>query len=271
MRLRSIFSIFKKRNPFHPGKTNSSVCCICQDPSSGKVIHDSWNNCAHRTHNISFCSSCDRILSPHSSGGAFQYSDGRLICGLCKKIAISDGVSANRSRRKVLALLEKVGFQGIPKNIEIVLAHPHTLSTHSRKRNTSGLTLSHYHFSNYKRVGITHQIGILFGLPKIEFEAVIAHEFLHVWQHENGVKFSPMYCEGLCELGSFLVYSEDSSQLARHFIRKMMDSKDPVYGNGFRLMRKKLETLDWHGLIREILANKQGLEASVLKKIFGKK
>jgi len=270
MGLLNPFSLFRKKTPPLPEKSETSQCCICQGALSGRVIHDTWENAAHLTHNISFCSSCNRILSPQSSGGGFQYSDGRLICGLCKKIAIADGVSANRSRRRVLALLEKVGFQGVPKNIEIVLAHPHTLSAHSRKRHTSGLTLSHFHFSDYKRVGITHQIGILFGLPKIEFEAVIAHEFLHVWQHENGIKFSPLYCEGLCELGGFLVYSEDSSELSQHLMQKMMKSKDPTYGNGFRLMHKKLGTLGWQGLISEVLKNKHGFEASILKKIFGK-
>jgi hypothetical protein len=271
MSLLDHFSFFWKKSSSASLNADPSKCCICRKALSGKVIQDSWNHAAHLSHEISFCNSCDRILSRDSSAGAYQYSDGRFICGFCKKTAITDGVSANRSRRKVLALLEKAGFRGIPKNIEIVLAHPQTLSAHSRKRHTSGLTLSHFHFSNYKRVGITHQIGILYGLPEVEFEAVIAHELLHVWQHENGVKFSPLYCEGLCELGGFLVYSEDSSELGRHFIKKMMNQKDPVYGNGFRLMLKKLERLGWPGLIREILKNKNGFEASVFEKIFGRK
>jgi len=209
-------------------------------------------------------------LSPQGSGGGYQYSDGRLICGFCKKTAITNKVDANRCRRQVLERLEKAGFIGIPKNIEVVLAHPHALSAHSRKRHTAGLTLSHFHFSNYKRVGITHQVGVLFGLPESEFKAVVAHELLHVWQHEHGVKFSPMYCEGLCELGGFLIYSEERSELSRHFIAKMRTNKDPVYGNGFRLMLKKLEALGWAALIAEVLKNKRGFEPSVLHKIFGR-
>jgi len=156
-------------------------------------------------------------------------------------------------------------------NVEIVLAHAKALSAHSRKQHTAGLTLSKVHFENYKRTGISHQIGILPGLPKVEFEAVMAHELLHVWQQEHQVKFSPVYCEGLCELGAFLIYSEEDSELARHLIHKMMKSSDPVYGNGFRLMHQKLQTLGWRGLIEQILKNKQGMEASVLEKIFGKK
>ncbi|MCE9625644.1 MAG: protein DA1 [Deltaproteobacteria bacterium] len=263
---------FFKRNPSNrEAGSGPEPCCLCDHPLSGGIVLDSWGQRAHSGHTIRFCGSCDRILSKKTSAGAYRYSDGRYVCGFCKKLAVTDGVTANRSRRRVQELLEGKGFSGIPKNIEVALSHAQSLSAHSRQSNTAGLTLSHYHFNDYKRVGISHQIGILFGLPKVEFEAVLAHELLHVWQHENGVKFSPVYSEGLCELGGYLVYSEDSSELSRHFLDKMFKSKDPIYGNGFRIMQKKLERSGWPALIAEILRNKQGLEVSVLRKIFPKK
>lgn len=269
MGLLDFLSIFKNKSDSLP-KTSSTTCCLCTQPLSGKVLQDTWNNRAHLHHKITFCSSCDRILSKYSSAGAYRYSDGRMICGLCKKISITDSVSANRSRRKVQEQLEAVGFRDIPKGLKVVLSHAHALSAHSHKSHTAGLTLTHFHFEKHRRTGISHQIGILSGLPRVEFEAVLAHEMLHVWQHENGVKFSPMYREGLCELGGYLIYTEDDSDLSRHFIQKMMNNKDPIYGNGFRLMHKKLEQWGWQGLIREVLKNKRGWEASLLKKIFSK-
>lgn len=270
MGLLDLLSIFKKK-PDPLQSSPGTTCCLCKQPLSGQVLQDTWNNRAHLHHHVTFCNSCDRILSKHSSAGAYRYSDGRLICGFCKKTSITDGVAANRSRRKVQDQLETVGFHHIPRGLKVVLSHAHVLSAHSQKSHTAGLTLTHFHFDKHKRTGISHEIGILSGLPKVEFEAVLAHEMLHVWQHEHGVKFSPMYREGLCELGGYLIYSEDDSDLSRHFIQKMMNNKDPVYGNGFRLMHKKLEQWGWEGLIREILKNRLGMEASVLKKIFGKK
>lgn len=262
-----MFSFLFSKKKASPSPANSN-CCICKQVLSGKILRDTWGNAAHHQHRISFCGSCDRILSNISSSGAYQYSDGRFICGRCKKTAVLDGVSANRSRRRILEALEKVGFNEIPKNIEIVLTHQKHLSSHSRQRNTAGLTLTQFHFSQNKRVGLKHQIGILSGLPKIQFEAILAHELLHVWQHEQGIKLSSMYAEGLCELGAFLIYSQDKSDLAQHRIERMLDSKDPVYGNGFRLFHKKLERLGWKKLLREILENKKGYEKSILKKIF---
>lgn len=262
-----MFSFLKKKAS--PSSLNKNLCCICREALSGKIIQDLWKNAAHFAHGVSFCGSCDRILSCYASGGAYQYSDGRYICGLCKKVAILDDITANKSRRKVLELLEKVGFQGIPKNIKIVITHQHHLSSHSRQRGTAGLTLTQFHFSNHKRVGATHQIGILNGLPKIEFEAILAHELLHVWQHEQHIKLSTLYAEGLCELGAFAIYSSEKSDFAKHKIQKMLNSKDPVYGNGFKLFYKKLEKMGWKKLIDEIFQNKNGYERSILKNIFG--
>lgn len=263
-------SLFRKKTKSKSYSEAAEECCLCDLPLAGKIILDAWGLRAHADHSVAFCGSCGRILSPRGSGGAFLYSDGRTICGFCKKTAVTDGVNANRSRRRVHALLEQKGFTGIPKDIRVVLSHAQGLSAHSRKRNTAGLTLSHYHFNDYKRVGISHQIGILSGLPRLEFEAVLAHELLHVWQHEHGIRFSPVYAEGLCELGGYLVYSGEDSDLARYFVNKMFKSKDPVYGNGFRIMQKKLEQWGWSGLVAEVLKNKQGFEASILRKIFPK-
>lgn len=259
--------LFRKKN-FSSSPKKIPLCCLCKKSLSGKIIQDVWGNAAHLAHGISFCGSCDRILSRYASGGAYQYSDGRYICGLCKKTAIADDITANKSRRKVLEILEKAGFQNIPKNIKIVMTHQHHLASHSRQRGTAGLTLTQFHFSNHKRVGTTHQIGILNGLPKIEFEAILVHELLHVWQHEQHIKLSPLYAEGLCELGAYAAYLQEASEFSKHKIQKMLSSKDPVYGNGFKLFYKKLEKMGWKKLIEEIFQNKNGYEKSILKKIF---
>ncbi len=266
MGLFDFFSFFKKESSI---KVEDHQCCVCLKDLSGKFLMDPWQNSAHAYHQLSFCHSCHRILSRHSSAGSYRYSDGRFTCGLCKKIAIVDKVSVNRSKRKVLDLLERAGFKGIPKNIEIVLSGMNNLAVHSRNNNTAGLTLSHTHFSQNKKVGMSHQIGVLHGLPQVEFEAVLAHELLHVWQHEHEFKFSPLYSEGLCELGSFLIYSQEASALAEFFLKRMMRSEDPVYGAGFRLMHNKLQKLGWKNLIADLLKNKKGYEGSVLRKIFG--
>ena len=91
-----------------------------------------------------------------------------------------------------------------------------------------------------------------------------------MWQNENDVKLAPLYNEGLCNLGSYYIYAHEASDLSKKLIDKLEKNPDPVYGNGFRLMKKKWEKAgSWNNFIAEILANKNGFEESLWKKIFG--
>lgn len=251
------------------------VCDVCRQKLSGQIVQDAWGHVSHAAHDqpLYFCGSCQRMMSRHTSRGGFFYEDGRPICGYCRQSAVTEGVAVNKTKRAVLEILEKTGFVDIPKNIEIVLANSHALTNKTNHAGTRGVTLTNTQYSHHKRVGMVHQIGILYGLPYIEFAGILAHELLHVWQNQNDVKLPAMYTEGFCNLGSYAIYaaSDESHQmLAKHLIRQLMENKDPIYGNGFRLMYKKLEGMGWPALISDVLANKNGWEASLWKKIFGK-
>lgn len=73
-------------------------------------------------------------------------------------------------------------------------------------------------------------------LPKIEFAATLAHEILHIWQIENGIQLPPLKCEGLCNIGSYIIYENMSAQKASYYKKNLMESPDPIYGDGFRLI-----------------------------------
>lgn len=258
------------KNKLQTSFNKEKQCCICLASLSGKIAQDEWGYWAHFHHSLQHCYSCHRFLSKHSSGGAYQYGDGRLTCGFCKKTAVTDGINVNKSKRRVLKVLEEVGFLSIPKDVEIVLSDGRQLSSNSRRANTAGLTLTRVHFSNHKKVGINHQIGVLYGLPLIEFEAVLAHELLHVWQNEHEFKLSKKYSEGLCELGSYLIYSGSKAELAKFLLEKMFNNKDPIYGDGFRLMHDKLKRMGWKRFVQDLHKNKKGYEGGLLRKIFWK-
>lgn len=219
---------------------------------------------------MTVCNSCHRTISKQTSTSGYIYKDGRAICSICRVTAIENGIRANRSRRRVLDFLDRQGFQNIPKNVEIVLSSKTGLSSHSRHVGTQGLTLTQSHFKAHQRTGMTHQIGILYGLPQIEFEGILAHELLHVWQNEHDIKLSPMHTEGLCNLASYAIYLSQPSALSTHLITQLLKNPDPIYGNGFRLMKKKWEDAGgFPQLILEISKNKNGFEQSLWKKIFG--
>jgi hypothetical protein len=92
-------------------------------------------------------------------------------------------------------------------------------------------------------------------MPRLEFEAVLAHELLHVWLLEKDIQLSKKETEGLCNLGSALVYQADNSKLAERLLEKMESSSDRLYGKGFRKMKDKLQRLGWKGL-KKLIENK---------------
>ena len=94
-----------------------------------------------------------------------------------------------------------------------------------------------------------HTIFMLFGLPKIEFEGALAHELMHVWLFERQVRLSLREIEGFCNLGNYLVFSRKPSPMASYLLKNLQTDDDPIYGGGYRLMRKHLDAHGWENLL----------------------
>lgn len=216
-----------------------------------------------------FCSACHRITSKETTKGVYQYSDGRIICGVCKKSAVTKPWSINKIKRQLLTGLENLGFEGIPLNFDLSLVDKEIITRHSRAHHTQGLTVTQKSYSKKAGTQLKHHILVLNGLPEILFKGVLAHEILHIWQNEHGFKLAQKYTEGLCNLGSYWVYKNDKSELAQIFLKKLIEDEDRIYGVGFRLMLKKFENKEWQPFIKELLQNKHGFEQSMWNKIFG--
>ena len=51
--------------------------------------------------------------------------------------------------------------------------------------------------------------------------------------------------EGFCNLGNYLVYSRKPSPMASYLLKNLQDDEDPIYGVGYRNMRRKLDAQGW--------------------------
>lgn len=256
---------------YHKGcltKVLPNQCDVCGEGILGTYIIDSWGHKAHAQH-PGPCSSCGRVLSKKTSKGGFGYDDGRFICGFCRKTAVSHSWTVNKCKREILKQLVSVGFKQIPLNVPISLVSQNELTRKSNSLHTKGVAVFQKEFKNNKVHAIKHHIYILHGIPKIEFKGILAHELVHVWQNENEFKMSPRHTEGLCNLASYWIYQQDGSELAHRLMENLVKSEDPVYGQGFRLMLKRWEKLGWRKFVEEILTQKEGIERSLWKKIFG--
>lgn len=109
--------------------------------------------------------------------------------------------------------------------------------------------------SDMKVVGHTHKIYMLSDQPRLEFLGTLAHELLHVWQNEHDIKLLSMKCEGLCNMGSYLVYLTDKSPIADLYIKDLKESRDAIYGDGFRYVFARYDDYGWRGIIQSVINN----------------
>ena len=64
-----------------------------------------------------------------------------------------------------------------------------------------------------------------------------------------------MECEGLCNMGSYLIYSTSISHFADFCIKNLKESQDSIYGDGFRYVFAKYEMSGWRGIIQSVTNN----------------
>ena len=170
-------------------------------------------------------------------------------------MAVHDDSDIQAAYKSVISQFNRVGITNISNDIPINLVG-------LKQLNQEAGELSHVKLKGFTRIDpilkmITQpvnsfQIFILFGLPRIEFEAVLAHELLHVWLHENNITLSLTSTEGFCNLGSYLIYNNDHTHFSSIHLKAMAASKDKIYGKGYREMKVQLEKLGWKKLISNL-------------------
>ena len=241
--------------------TRLARCAICSGSIEGRHVVDVWGQAAHTKHQgkeTLICDSCGRIISPASRNG-FRYSDKRIICGICKASAVTKNATVKKIMNDVSDMLYAVGIGPVSPDIPVSLVDRDTLLKKSHgndKENTRGFTRSLTRIAGGKTLSFHHRIFILDGLPQVEFKGVLAHEMIHVWLNENKVKMKDWETEGFCNLGIMIVNDgEEGSKFARFLQNQLEQDRDRVYGEGYRLMKNKLDALGWDQLIFWVLSH----------------
>lgn len=238
-------------------------CHICHKPLRGRYYIDSWDHkiCeSHLNNDAVFCSSCTAFTKKD-----IVLSDGRILCNVCESIAIKPNDSVDPIKRTVINALLKVGFADLRiediDSIKVVSAEKLAeLRKMPINPNNKGLTLSKVSTSfgllSGKKQEMTHTVYMLSHLTKIEFAGTLAHEMLHAWQTQNGIKMSPKLTEGLCNMGAYLMYNTLASSLTKIYLKHLHESPDPIYGDGFREVYALYEEWGWSDLIKNVKENK---------------
>lgn len=238
------------------------ICSVCGKYIEEKYYIDKWGNNAHIYHGkikTKLCNSCGRIISYKTSNNGVEYNDGRTICGICDLSAVKNDSKILKAKHKILALLKEKGINKIPENVPIHLADKKMIlkmGNNSVSEDSYGLTLTNVKTKNKDIVSQIHSIYILYGLPEIEFEGVLAHELLHVWINERQIKIKGKDLEGFCNLGSAFVYQSYKTKHSEILLEKMYENKDKIYGDGFRKIMKIYEKEGIEGVFEFIKIKK---------------
>jgi len=94
-------------------------------------------------------------------------------------------------------------------------------------------------------------IYILDYLPKILFQSILIHEMTHIWLRQNNFITNLKEEEGFCNLVSSYFLKNEQSKFSSILLKSLFENSDTIYGNGYRLMNKKLEEFGWEKIIND--------------------
>ena len=80
-------------------------------------------------------------------------------------------------------------------------------------------------------------------------KSVLAHEVGHAWINGKKIAFSEMESEGFCQLLAYKMLCSDFSAEGNDQLIALSEWKDKVYGDGFRMMKNRAESLGWEQFI----------------------
>jgi len=226
-------------------------CVVCKDPILGQFYTDQWGQAAHTSCKIQNCFCCGRIISPKGK----KLADGRDICEFCLTSVVVNQNEIQWVDERILAVLKSVGILGLPK-VPTEIVSKSKLKQLMNSQNT-GIGDS-YGLAQYTAIGSQKQfkIFILDHLPKTFFAGVLAHEYMHVWQYHNNINPPRDICEGFCNLGSMAFYQKINTPLSKILLEQMEKSPDPIYGEGFRKVKRYWDQNGWNSTIQQFKMNK---------------
>jgi hypothetical protein len=250
--------------PCHPSCFENNIappCSVCNKPLTGNHQINYWGDkfCTDHAEQLAPCNYCGRLV-PHATKKTRRRSIDDIRCDICASTAIENAPQAKHLMPPLIDWLAKQGVRLRQKTFRIeVLDRTDFLSREGGRRDPLGLTTS-TRYMRKKRVdhATIESVAILQGLPSTLFEGVCVHELGHVWlvQH-NIVNLPIMDEEGFCELLAHRHYLAIRGKTDLFYARRIADNSSPVYGDGFRKLKRLEERVGFDQIIRSLLRKKK--------------
>ncbi len=229
-------------------------CSICGKPLKGKYLTNFWGEKYHPYHEseLKKCEYCNRLIQ----NAPIPDENGFYVCDICKRKEISDLFHAKDFIKKINRLL--YGY-GIDIDLSLVKIKIGTLTDMKNSIKNEDITPDQKGLAEYKIIKNGHNlkkeytIFILKDIPDFVFAEIAAHELMHIWIYENCTKNQqPALVEGSCNYAAYLVLSKLTSynpyrmisvqpKDAEYSILQLNENTDPIYGIGFKRIKKYAE------------------------------
>lgn len=223
-------------------------CAECGQPiANGQQYHcDRYNTAVCHRHSVSFCAVCERIIL----GPRILVPNVGPTCDVCgRPRTIAELQTVVNTIYKFYS--EKRIF--IPQ-YSVNLLPAQLMDEKYRPRFNfmpfgvawdgypGGLQLP----SGMKR----YHIDLMSQQSPTSLARTLAHEVLHLWQYNRGIKAPPQYAEGFCNLGSYQVLAGMlRSSEAMVMLKHLMEDPDPSYGVAFRELKIMHDVNGWDSVI----------------------
>lgn len=212
-------------------------CHICGKKIVGTYYQDWAGHVSCTFHPIINCASCGLFCDDK----AINVGAESKICSYCQKFRIE-----RKDCDKIVNFLQEFFSKtpiGTIKGWHLVMISPDALFWKTRERDTRGLA---------EAIGSDYTIYIYRDLSRVAFARTLAHEMLHVYQYKHCFHPERSKSEGFCNVGAYLILESIGNKEAIAAMSNMNADKDPIYGSGFRYMKRIYEECGWVGLIKEI-------------------
>lgn len=142
-------------------------------------------------------------------------------------------------RKRVRYFIENLGLYPVWENITIEFISSSEMD--SKDQTAAGLC---YNLGNgYSRIYV--RCGYSYAFTK----SILAHEIGHAWINGKNIQLNNVELEGFCQLLAYKMLLSDFSTEGNNQLDALSRWEDEVYGEGFRLMKRRAESLGWEQFI----------------------
>ncbi len=231
------------------------ICTVCHSPLPERFLVDYWGNryCPAHEGRYPHCPYCYRLMA---GGGATAGGDSVRRCAVCLSSAVLNDAEAARLFAAARTWLHQEGVLVREGSVGFEL-----IGRRDLERLLGGSVGRHFGITRGHRVGgrlarIT--VSMVRGLPRALFAGACVHELGHVWLRQHGIdRLASSDEEGYCELLAWRYFGACGTPEGRYHQQRIEEVPDPVYGGGFRQVRRLCERVGFGQLVNLLAYHKQ--------------